>query len=265
MRAINTREKAEEVRRTSLCVLKGVLPRGRVDALRRAFAPLLERAVAGAGDHGNRGPGRHYVTLPFASPWTDPELIDNETVMGIVSDLVGADGAFGEYASDTPLQGSEHQALHRDTGPLFPETKAPTPPYQVAVNVPLVDVTADNGPMEVVEGSHVLSDAEALARLEAGDAKLTPVYLEQGDVLIRDVRHLHRGTPNPCPEPRPILVLGFHRRWFARPDLEIVVPRDVWQDLSPRARQWLRFARVVDAAPGALIERTILPPGVRSA
>ena len=34
------------------------------------------------------------------------------------------------------------------------------------------------------------------------------VFLNRGDVMIRDVRHIHRGTPNRSNKSRPVLVLG---------------------------------------------------------
>jgi ectoine hydroxylase-related dioxygenase (phytanoyl-CoA dioxygenase family) len=255
---------AAEVRLSSLTVLRGLLPAAKIDALAAAFAPLLQRAVRRDGAEGNRGPHRHYVTLPFEPPWADPEIIDHDDVLGVVSDLLGEDGALTEFAADTPLAGSQHQAVHRDAGALFPEGYPATPAYLLAVNIPLADVTAQNGPVEVALGTHDLSDAEALRRLESGEAALTPVLLARGDVLIRDVRHLHRGTPNQSGAPRPMVVLGFHRRWFYRHDIDIAVPARVLADLPDRARRWLRFNPVVEGAVEERAERSVLPAGVRA-
>ena len=80
--------------------------------------------------------------LTVFEPWADPAIIDNDCIMAIISELVGADGVMCQLATDTPLKGSDYQDLHRDTQLLFPETGAETPPYQLAVNFPLVDVTA---------------------------------------------------------------------------------------------------------------------------
>ena len=32
--------------------------------------------------------------------------------------------------------------------------------------------------------------------------------------MIRDVRHIHRGTPNFTDTPRPMVVIGYSRRWL---------------------------------------------------
>jgi ectoine hydroxylase-related dioxygenase (phytanoyl-CoA dioxygenase family) len=240
------RAHAEEVRRTSATVLRGLFPVETIDAWNLAFQPLLQRAIAREGDDPNRGRNRFYVTLPLQAPWADPQIIDNDAVMAVVSDLVGADGVMCQLASDTPTQGSEYQDLHRDTQLLFPETGAESPPYQLAVNFPLVDVTLDNGPMEMAPGTHMLSKEDGLRRIAEGQIPLEPVLLNRGDVLIRDVRHIHRGTPNPSATPRPMVVIGYSRRWLFRPEVQIRVPRPVLQSLPERARRWLRFNPVFE-------------------
>jgi ectoine hydroxylase-related dioxygenase (phytanoyl-CoA dioxygenase family) len=244
--------RADEVRETSATVLEGVFPVETIDAWNAAFQPLLERAVRDDAADPNRGAHRHYVTLPFHDLWADPQIIDNDAIMAVVEELVGADGVMCQLATDTPLLGSEYQDLHRDTQLLFPETGAETPPYQLAVNYPLVDVTDENGPMEWASGTHMLSKAEGLRRIHEGDTPLRRAYLKRGDAMIRDVRHIHRGTPNRTATPRPMVVIGYSRRWLFRPEVNIRVPRSVLERLPPRAQRQLRFNPVFDTLEEAL-------------
>src|SRR3569833_1466894 len=113
---------AEEVRETSVTILRGLFPAETIDARNAAFQPLQKAGVAADKDDPNRGPGRFYVTLPFHGLRADPQLIDNDAIMAIVADLVGADGVMCQLATDTPVEGSDYQVLHRDTQLLFPET-----------------------------------------------------------------------------------------------------------------------------------------------
>ncbi len=243
---------ADEVRRTSCTVLRGCFPVETIEAWNEAFQPLLRRAIAEDGRNPNRGAARHYVTLPFHGLFADARIIDNDAVMAVVERLVGTDGVLCQLASDTPLKGSDYQGLHRDTQLLFPETGVETPPYQLAVNFPLVDVTPERGPMEYAPGTHMTSKAEGLRRIESGEAPLLPVFLNRGDVMIRDVRHIHRGTPNLTDTPRPMVVIGYSRRWLFRPEVQTRVPRETLDGLPERARRWLRFNPVFDRTEEAL-------------
>lgn len=247
----DVRRHADEVRTTSCTIMRGLLPVETVDRWNEAFQPLLRAAVALEGDNPNRGVRRYYVTLPFHGLWADPAIVDNDAVMAVVSDLVGADGVMCQLASDTPLEGSEHQELHRDTQLLFPETGVESPPYQLAVNFPLVDVTPELGPMEYAPGTHLLPKAEGLAKVASGEIPLEPVYLDRGDVMIRDVRHIHRGTPNRLPTPRPMVVIGYSRRWLFRPEVQIRVPAETLAAMPERARRWLRFNPVFETVAEA--------------
>ena len=248
------RAHADEVRRTSCTILRGLFPVETIDAWNEAFQPLLKKAIATEGDDPNRGVNRYYVTLPFNGLWADPQIIDNDDVMAVVSELVGADGVMCQLATDTPVKGSDYQDLHRDTQLLFPESGAESPPYQLAVNFPLVDVTLDNGPMEMAPGTHMTSKAEGMRRIESGETPLEPVLMNRGDVMIRDVRHIHRGTPNPSDTPRPMVVIGYSRRWLFRPEVQVRVPRTVLEHLPERARRWLRFNPVFDTVEEAAQE-----------
>jgi ectoine hydroxylase-related dioxygenase (phytanoyl-CoA dioxygenase family) len=239
--------RADEVRETSATVLRGLIPTATIDAWNQAFQPLLTAAVAREGDDPNRGARRYYVTLPFQDLWADPGVIDNDAVMAVVEQLVGVDGVMCQLASDTPLLGSQHQELHRDTQLLFPESGVETPPYQLAVNFPLVDVTDETGPMEYAPGTHMLSKADGMARIASGEIPLVRAYMSRGDVMIRDVRHIHRGTPNLSATPRPMVVIGYSRRWLFRPEVNIRLPADVLADLPERARRWLRFNPVFES------------------
>ena len=235
-----------EVLEDGFCVLPGHIAREKVGAWRAAFAPLLERHIEREGHRLNRGPGRYYVTLPFVAPFADPEVFEDDDVLGVVRGLVGEDAAMVQLATDTPLLGSDYQDVHRDAPPLFPEWGRETPPFQLAVNFPLVDVGVENGPFEVARATHVLAKEDGLRRIESGEVKLEPLLMKAGDVMIRDVRGLHRGTPNRTREPRPMVVLGYGRRWLFRPEVSIRVPRAALERLSERARRLLRFNPVVD-------------------
>jgi ectoine hydroxylase-related dioxygenase (phytanoyl-CoA dioxygenase family) len=238
---------AQGALRDGFCVLREHYPVATLNSWREAFAPLLKAHLAREGHLQNRGAERYYVTLPFQPPFSEPLIYEDEDVLAIVERLVGEDPVMCQLATDTPLVGSDYQDVHRDTPPLFPETGRETPPFQLAVNFPLVHVTTENGPFEVARGTHMLSKEEGLRRLAAGEVTLEPLTMRLGDLIIRDVRALHRGTPNKTSEPRPMVVIGYSRRWLFRPEVSIRVPRACLDTLSERARRLLRFNPVVES------------------
>jgi hypothetical protein len=238
---------ARRVIEDGFCVLPGHFAREKMEAWREAFAPLLARHVEREGRLQNRGPARYYVTLPFAEPFADPEIYEDDDVLAVVRKLVGDDAQLHQLATDTPLRGSEYQDVHRDAPPLFPETGRETPPFQLAVNFPLVDVTLENGPFDTTRGTHMMSKEEGLRLIGSGEVKVEPLLMKAGDVMIRDVRVLHRGTPNRTDTPRPMVVLGYSRRWLLRPEVSIRIPRATYEKLSERARYLLRFNPVVES------------------
>ncbi|MBD2771348.1 phytanoyl-CoA dioxygenase family protein [Iningainema sp. BLCCT55] len=238
---------ASTVLKDGYCVLPNHFSPATLNAWSEAFAPLLKYHIEREGKLQNRGPGRYYVTLPFSTPFADANIYEDEDILAIVELLVGKDAVMCQLATDTPLLGSEYQDVHRDTLPLFPETGKETPPYQLAVNFPLVDITLENGPMEIIPGTHMMSKEEGLRRRSSGELKLEPVTMRVGDVMIRDVRGLHRGTPNHTPKPRPMVVIGYSRRWLFRPEVSINIPRQALNTLSPRARHLLRFNPIVES------------------
>jgi len=228
-------------------MLRQHFPASTLQVWREAFNPLLEAHIAREGHLENRGPARYYVTLPFTRPFADPSIFEDDDILAIVEQLVGEDPVMCQLATDTPLLGSDFQDVHRDAPPLFPETGKETPPFQLAVNFPLIDVKTENGPFEVARGTHMISKEEGLRRLAAGELELEPLNMSLGDVIIRDVRALHRGTPNRTETPRPMVVIGYSRRWLYRPEVSIRIPRTEFEHLSERARRLLRFNPVIES------------------
>lgn len=239
-------ELAQTFERDGLVVLKQLLPTDVLVAWRRAFASLLDARIADQAT-AVRGAQRHYITLPFSGTFTDERIFCNPDILGIVERVVGKDPVMCQLATDTPLIGSTYQDVHRDTPALFDDFPE-TPSFQLAVNFPLCDVTPENGPFETTVGNHRMRGDDAMEALRSGKAPLREITMAFGDVMIRDVRALHRGTPNKTAEPRPMVVIGYSRSWFFRPEVKIDVPQAVFDALSDRAKRLLRYMpRVSDS------------------
>lgn len=237
---------ARDFNRDSLVLLKAHFPRPKLERWAEAFQPLLEAQMRTDKDDPNRGPQRFYVTLPFQGVFADPEIYEDPDVLAIVTRVAGPDPVLCQLATDTPLRGSDYQTWHTDTPPLFPELGSnDTPSFQIAVNFALCDVGDDNGPFETTLGTHRMDKEEAMAGLASGAIAQHRYPMAMGDVMIRDVRAVHRGTPNSTDQPRPMVVLGYSRRWLHRPEVQIRVPQGSWDQLSATGKRLLRFNPVV--------------------
>ena len=235
---------ADRIKVNGYTVLEDLLPLSLIKAMRDAFDRLLE-------DHrrnepSNRGANRFQMYLPFEPPFADPRVYENETILGIIERVLGPDSICTYFASDTPLPGSDYQRVHSDTRLLFPEVPHSLPCYGLVLNIPLVDVTEENGPMECWPGGTHLwpggGDMQALAP-QMPSVRLT---MKAGSVLLRDLRMWHRGTPNHGNRSRPNMALVYTRPWYRFEQKPPTLARASWEGLSERAQKMFRFAIVTD-------------------
>lgn len=237
-------EYVRSIREEGYCILPNLLSRSALDACRIAFKPILFDYIANLKEPANRGPNRHYLPLPLAPPFYHPSFFDNDAIHGILEAILGNAYAIVQFASDTPLNGSVYQDIHADLPPLFFEEPEHLHPVHVlAVNFPFIDVTPEHGPFEVARRTHLMPKTETLKRLQNGEIRFEPLLTNAGDVLIRDPRCLHRGTPNVTDTPRPVAVLGAQRSWMWRGDQllqDSPITLEVWQNLSEREQRSLR-------------------------
>jgi hypothetical protein len=67
-----------------------------------------------------------------------------------------------------------------------------------------------------------------------------------GSVLFGALGGRNGASQNRPGLPRPMVVIGYSRGWYFRPEVHIDVPRKVLAELPPRARRLLRFNPVVE-------------------
>jgi hypothetical protein len=216
------------------------LPADLVAAMQARFLELL--AAKERGEPTNRGRNRYQMFLPWEPPFNDPRLYEHPQVLAVVEELLGPDASLAYFASDTPLPGSDYQPVHADTRLLFPELDLPVPPYALALNVPLVDCTEENGSLEFWPGTHLARRPSELDEA-AGLLESRRANMPAGSLLVRDLRMWHRGTPNRSAAPRPHLALVYARPWYRFELAGPLLRPDDWEALSERGRRLLVHAR----------------------
>ncbi len=233
-----------EIQENGFCVLRQRFARASIEACRDRFWPILLRYIETHRDVPNRGPHRHFLPMPFEPPCFHLKFFFDDEVLGVVRGAMDDRVVADQWGCDAPLSGSVHQNLHIDyRRPLFAEAPGlELPPYMLVVSFGLVPITRENGPIEIVPGSHRLPPQQALCALKTSELELQPVLLDIGDVLIRHPWALHRGSPNTTDVPRALLSTRYVRRWYADDSREVsFVPRAVWDSLTAEQQCVLRF------------------------
>jgi ectoine hydroxylase-related dioxygenase (phytanoyl-CoA dioxygenase family) len=235
----------ESVRNNGYVLFERLLPQDLVTEMRESFTRLLESHVSQTDP--NRGANRYQMHLPFEPPFSDERVVANPVILSIIEALLGEDCICHYLASDTALPGSEYQAVHPDIYQLFPEQRTVTPPYSIVVNVPLVDATEDNGPLEIWPGgTHHYVAGPSHVPVLAASMQSQRVLMRAGSVLIRDSRMWHRGTPNRSNAARPNFTLIYSRFWLKLRYRPIPISREAYAALSPRAQRLFRLENIAD-------------------
>ncbi len=134
-------------------------------------------------------------------------LIANPVALPVIKELLGPEPVAFLIASDTPYPGAGFQNIHQD----FPR-------FGLTVNIPLVDFTEDNAPLEVWPGSHVRDGVFHTGKSDLSEAEIKAMVarvpgqrmlIKAGAILIRDQRMVHRGTASTGTAPRPCLAVWY--------------------------------------------------------
>jgi ectoine hydroxylase-related dioxygenase (phytanoyl-CoA dioxygenase family) len=210
-----------------VAILADALPRALVADLAQALAPIIRSARA--ADAGFRQQ-RLLLSLPDAAAVAIPAVLARPAVLAPLRALLGAGLRLGGLGIDVNLPGSAHQPSHMDCPYLFPEHDLTLPPFSYVLNIPLVDVDEENGPLELWPGTHLNQrdvDQDALI----GQLPSLRPRLSAGSLLLRDIRLWHRGTPNRSRLPRPQIGIAYCRPWYCRS--EVRVPDACYRALAP--------------------------------
>ena len=214
------KQAVEAIRRDGYVVIENAVPHEPLDILREKMDQdskvLIDReqwgGAGGLKGHLQQGPP------PFA-PFVFREIVANPFVIQVNTALLG-EGIFNSfYNGNTNCPGSGTQPLHRDGPHLWPGHKPAHPTACVVANISPLDVTEENGAVELWPGTHLHTFPETAIDKETEEAqrKVSPPIsgcAKKGSVLIRDIRLWHRGVPNRSDRPRHMIALVHCISWY---------------------------------------------------
>lgn len=192
----------------------GFLPVDLIEAMHEQFQPIYrgELARVEAGDTSSlRGRNRMSFDIKvyvekLKGPLDDDRFRRNPIIEELVDAVLGR-WRYGVTKAECPFKDADTMAWHPDVSNDQPrERHEPVRPSRLTFNVPLVDVTDSNGPMEVIPGSHRLHHfgvQEHIYRMTRVHS--VKILMNRGDAMLRDGNLLHRGSPNLTDDPRILL------------------------------------------------------------
>jgi len=219
------------LRDDGLVVLHDVIAPDHIAALREKMLADLPAYLARTDAPFNFNTGNVQQEPPPFAPYLFQDVLLNDIVISVTHSLLGDGLHNGFYSGNTAVGGSgQRQPVHADSGQLWPNLTAATPPYALVVNVPVVNMSAANGSTEVWPGTHL----DTTIFVQQGDIKLPPEVVEArravrpplqpsvraGSVVIRDIRLWHAGMPNTTDQARPMIAMIHNVSWWSSGKVE---------------------------------------------
>ncbi|KAF3285194.1 hypothetical protein TWF970_010275 [Orbilia oligospora] len=216
---------------SGVIVLENAIDVEHLDALNAVLAPQAKELANTPGRHFNFGveTGNINQAPPSDDDLMFPDIWANQFVMPTLATMLGPEPVLQYASGNTALQtpSNARQPVHSDID--FPH---PNFPFSMVVNIPLVDMTIENGALEVWPGTHSTTFEDQI--LEPGQSGELPVraiipellqlrkavcppvrvVVPKGSIIIRDLRLWHAGCPNFTPNPRVMLAFIWQAAWW---------------------------------------------------
>ncbi len=156
---------------------------------------------------------RYIIPVSFQQPFNQPDLYAHPLLLSLMKEFLGPHFILSTLGSVVSLPGSTDQHIHADYFPLFEENTALTgthPSFAITVGIPLVDIDVLNGPTKIWSGSHRTYPIDQ--KMDSYTKHL--LFGPMGSCYFWDYRTFHAGGSNHSDQLRPLLYLGYTRRWF---------------------------------------------------
>jgi hypothetical protein len=166
-------------------------------------------------------PGHYQIHLPNDSENIPYEILFQSKIHSIIKEVLGINYYLYSYTCNAN-QATKDQPYHMDCSHFHPlETihkfGSPGPPIQLIVNTYLQDTNEENGSLEMIPGSHLITDFEIDEEGRIEDKYIfhtEKCNLPIGSVIIRDKRTWHRGTKNKSNKVRYMVGTSYTMNWY---------------------------------------------------
>jgi len=232
--------------RDGVLVLEDAIDPTHLDELNAMLGPEAEEIARDPDHHFNFGKETRNMDqapplltdLMFKDVWANPIAI------AICSAIFGPNPMCHYANGNTALKSTGRQPVHADV-----DKPHPLWPFAYAINIPLCDMSIENGSTELWLGSHRDSNIDQHTKLDGGefDNHIKPHLVterrkhcppiqpstKKGSLILRDLRLWHAGMPNRTETPRVMLAFVIQPKWFQAPS-KVLLPLKA----KPLVDQW---------------------------
>lgn len=228
----NLERATRALHRDGLVVLQNAIPdHGPLDHLnQKMIADAKELQARGEDSPYNYNKGNIQQDPPLLSKYFSPSIFFNPLATQVTSSVMGPRPRLTFVSGNTAMPPETDadrglaQPTHSDADFVHPNC-----PFALVVNVPLVDMTIENGSTEVWLGTHHsdISIQEGAHGERASGRIIQPALdsrrqvrppcqpaIPKGSIVIRDLRLWHGGMPNDSTDPRVMLAMIHFAPWF---------------------------------------------------
>lgn len=219
--------------RDGLVVLEDVLDRDTIDHLNdKMVSDALHLTSLGDNSPYNYNKGNIQQDPPLTTSFFSPSIFLNPLARQVIHSVLGPKSRLSFISGNSAVpptadSSPQSQPVHADA-----DFAHPASPFALVVNIPLVDMTVENGSTEVWLGTHTndISSQEG-AHGERASGRIKTDLLEarrkvrppsqpvvkKGSIVLRDLRLWHAGKPNYTKDVRVMLAMIHFAAWYRNP------------------------------------------------
>ena len=233
----------EQLRRTGVCVIPGVLSAEEADHAReRLWEASRESTRRGASPHLAIDRNDRNVRV-FGLLELDPlfrELIQHPTALAMVRYLLGDYVLVSNFTANIALPGSRSMKVHSDQGIVVPEPWLA--PWAINIIWCLNDVRRENGGTLYLPGSQTITRRSELP--DGFGAKMEAFEATAGSIVVMDGRVWHTSGSNVTKDEERALLFGYYSSAFLRPQTNwnVTLSPETIASLTPQLSRMLGLA-----------------------
>ena len=232
-------------------IIPQLLPAAQVQGIRDALAPHLRGQLPGRNDFEGFESERVYALLAKSQVFA--ELAAHPLVLDVCEDVLGPNFMLSACLAINTHPGETVQPMHFDDS--FYRLPRPRPAYGVSTFWTIDAFTPENGPTEIIPGSHLWGDEAPVGKnlhevFESGYAKpeqdpegLEKVLLPAGSLMVTLGTLWHRGGANRSQHSRLLITPQYCVAWGRQMESMLLsVPPEVVAGYSPRVQELLGYS-----------------------